>query len=176
MNSCVTKTSPGKHQGKKKTKVTPYLTYPGHDSSEESECQMQLKSSPQWGEWKYNVVIKDTPGEWQKGDYRECVSVNNRKCLGVGEKFDEWYIVDPSNDWYKKEEYCESLGGQLFHKLNGTKGSYFSSPKRPKGKSFNIFMMEFLPTVQSSIRFHFFKKWLFYGVWIVPCVKFAILN
>ena len=106
--------------------------HPGHDSSEgESECQIRLKSAPQWGEWEYDVVIQDTPTGWMKGDHRECVSVNDRKCVGEADQIYEWYSVKNwAKTWSVEEDHCESMKGRLFYKLDGSKGSCYSFHKR----------------------------------------------
>ena len=77
----------------------------------------------EWSQWKHSVQV-DSPLEWKKSRARDCHPPSHggaHTCTTREEEVLEWVqFVHQKLNWLKAKSYCQTLGGHLFHSLNGT--------------------------------------------------------
>ena len=77
----------------------------------------------EWSDWYHSVII-DTRDEWKKLNVRHCYLGPYRGWspkISLDVEVLEWVtFVHEEKTWLEATNYCTTLGGHLFHSLNGT--------------------------------------------------------
>ena len=109
----------------------------------ETDCDLGSKlRTTSWSEWEDFVEI-DNESEWKKVKKRNCIASTDvdgpATCLGESEMVSEWLLwVTEIFDWDGAKVNCESLGGALFYRLNGTKSQLDFFYEKMNNKTFYL--------------------------------------
>ena len=99
----------------------------GEDTFDEDNdlCGINLKrEDAKWAEW-HHVIVTNTETEWKKIRFRDCMpstSTGRQTCDGAANEILGWFkFVSENATWEAAKNNCTKMGGELLHRLNGTK-------------------------------------------------------